>query len=109
MQWVMAVIGIPIGVVLGRYTLQEPIPFLISVSYRLSYSFLSVSFSRSAVSLRGRFTFLASAGRESCANRQMQEFSQNRAVHRNLKPVILCLSHSRLYLHRIICTGSFQQ
>ena len=62
MQWATAVIGIPVGVVLGRYTLQEPIPFLISVSYRLSSSFLSVYFSRSAVSLRGRFTFLASAG-----------------------------------------------
>ena len=97
MQWATAVIGIPVGVVLGRYALQEPVPFLISVSYRHSPSLLSVSISRSAfdqsvgfvrlVSLHRRFTFLASAARIV----QMQQFSQNRAVHRNLKPVSLCL------------------
>ena len=47
MQWATALIGIPVGVVLGRYALQEPIPFLISVSYRHSPSLLSISISRS--------------------------------------------------------------
>ena len=58
-------------------------PFLLSRSFSL------------LVSLRGRFTFLASAGRGSCTNRQLQHFSQFRAVHRNLKPVSPCLPHSR--------------
>ena len=70
-------------------------PFVFSVSlfpFPLSVSLL--------VSLRGRFTFLANAGRGS-----LREFlwcscgcsqsSQNRAVHRNLKPVSPCLPHSR--------------
>ena len=66
-------------------------PFLLSRSFSL------------LVFLRGRFTFLASAGRGSCTNRQMQHFLQFRAVHRNLKPASPCLPHFRsvrLYLHR---------
>ena len=64
MQRATAVIGIPVGVVLGLYTLQEPIPSLISVSISRSAFDSSVGFVR-LVFLHRRFTFLASAGRSS--------------------------------------------
>ena len=81
-----------------------------AVGYTVGYGYSTISllfyfpfFVSLLVSLRGRFTFLASAGRGSCTNRQMQHFSQFRAVHRNLKPVCPCLPHFgsvRLYLHK---------
>ena len=42
--WATAVIGIPIGVVLGRYALQEPIPFLFFFCLLSSFSFFPICF-----------------------------------------------------------------
>ena len=78
------------------------IHFFIFFSTALSL-FLSLSFPSSRFCLSLLVSRKPVLGRGSCTDRQMQQFSQNRAVHRNLKPVSLCLLHScsvRLYLHR---------